>query len=152
MNENQKFDSLSKELTFLTCELSRACQNKEKFFASTFNLTLAEFKCLRLFTGRSYLSIKELASEMNITPGRITHILTSLEDKKFILRKIDQTDRRNVIVHLTSKSEPFIKNLNESHVKQHKEILDKIAPENRDLVISAIKDLIKAIKHWSEKS
>lgn len=149
-DENLEFHKMASNMAVLSCELSRTCQEKENYFASTFNLTPAEFKCLRLFTGKKSLSIKELTSFLNITPGRITHILTSLENKKFITRKIDQNDKRNIIVHLTSKSEPFIKNLNESHIQLHEQILGKIEPDKRDLVISAMEDLIKAMKKWSD--
>jgi DNA-binding MarR family transcriptional regulator len=144
------FQQMAEEMSNLTCELAKTCNDKEKYFASTFNITPAEFRCLRLFTNRSSLSIKELGSEMNLTPGRVTHILTSLEEKKFIKRTIDENDKRNIIVHLTSKSKPFLNNLNDNHIRLHEDILEKIPSEKRDLVISAMKDLLKALKSWSE--
>ena len=145
-----QFDDLAALMADLTCTLTKTCNEKENYFAAMFNLTPSEFKCLRLFTNKQKLSIKEISGAMNITPGRITHILTSLEDKNFIKRKIDQTDKRNVLVFLTSKSEPFIKNLNDSHIQLHKDILERIEPEKRGLVISAMEDVIKALRSWSD--
>ncbi len=141
---------LAEEMAELTCELAKTCNDKENYFAAMFNLTPAEFKCLRLFTRKSSLSIKEIAQRMKITPGRITHILTSLEDKKFIIRKIDSFDKRNVIVNLTSKSKPFIKNLNDNHISLHKEILERIEPEKRPMIVGAMKDVVKALRTWSD--
>ncbi len=141
---------LAKEMAQLTCELARTCNDKEKYFAALFNLTTAEFKCLNLFSNRDSHSIKEIALEMNLTPGRITHILTSLEEKKLIERRVDPTDRRNVIVHLTKKSKPFLKNISENHVKIHKDLLENI-PENRqELIINSMKELLKALKTWKQ--
>lgn len=141
---------LSEKMADLTCELAQTCNEKENYFASTFNLTPAEFKCLRLFTKNDSLSIKIISNLMKLTPGRITHILTSLEEKNLIERELDPLDRRNVIVSITSSSKPFIKNLNENHVKLHTEILNKIDPDKREFVIEAMNDVIKALKKWSE--
>lgn len=142
---------LAEEMATITCELAKTCTAKENYFASIFNLTPAEFKCLRLFTNEKVLSIKEITYHLEITPGRITHILTSLEAKKFIIRKIDSTDKRNVLVYLTQKSEPFLKNLNANHIKLHEDILEKIEPEKREVVISAMKEVITALNLWSKQ-
>ncbi len=150
METSKEIDSLklAESMSVLTCELAKTCSEKEQYFASLYNLTPAEFKCLKLFNENKMMSIKEIAFYMNITPGRITHILTSLESKKFIKRKIDQVDKRNVQVHLTGKSQPFIKNLTENHIKIHEEILERIDPDKRELVVDLMGDLLHALKDW----
>ncbi len=148
MNEKRE---MAKAMADLTCELAKTCFEKEKYFAALFNLTTAEYKCLRLFTNTTSKSIKEIALEMNLTPGRITHILTSLEAKKLIERKVDQTDRRNVIVHLTNKSKPFLSNLNEAYVKIHEELLNNIDTKKQEIVINSMKELLKALQSWRDK-
>ena len=142
---------MAEAMADLTCELAKTCFEKEKYFAALFNLTTAEYKCLRLFTNTYSKSIKEIALGMNLTPGRITHILTSLEAKKLIERKVDPTDRRNVIVYLTNKSKPFLNNLNESYVKIHEELLKNIEPKKQEVVIGSMKELLKALKSWRDK-
>ncbi len=142
---------MAEAMADLTCELAKTCFEKEKYFAALFNLTTAEYKCLRLFTNTHSKSIKEIALGMNLTPGRITHILTSLEAKKLIERKVDPTDRRNVIVYLTNKSKPFLNNLNESYVKIHEELLKNIEPKKQEVVIGSMKELLKALKSWRDK-
>lgn len=141
---------LAEEMAELTCELARVCASKQQQFASNFNLTPAEFKLLRLFSNTSSLSIKTISVMMDLTPGRITHILTSLESKKFVKRKSDPKDKRNVIVSLTGNSEPFIKNLNLSHVKLHEEILDNVDPDRRHQIVQTMRDVITALKKWSQ--
>lgn len=152
INTAESTTDLAEEMAQITCELARNCSAKENYFASLFNLTPAEFKCLRLFTAQKVLSIKEIIYQMEITPGRITHILTSLEAKKFVLRKIDPTDKRNVKVYLTPKSEPFIEKLNKGHIELHEEILEKIESENRKTVITAMKELNRALNIWIKKT
>ena len=142
---------LSEEMAKLTCELAKTCNAKENYFAALFDLTPAEFKCLRLFTNKSKISIKELTFNMGLTPGRITHILTSLEAKNYVTRQIDPTDKRNVQVFLTPKSQPFIEEINEKHIKLHEDILEKIDFEKREAVISAMKDVIDALHTWNKQ-
>jgi len=143
---------LAKEMANLTCHLARACSEKENYFASMFNLTPAEFRCLRLFEDQNTLTVKELGKVMELTPGRITHIITSLEAKNFVKRTSDQKDKRNIIVTLTNKSQPFIKNVTDSHVKIHKEILDRIPADKREDVISAMGEVVKALQEWNEST
>ena len=144
-------DKLAKEMAFLSCEIAKCCDKKESLFAASFNLTPAEFKCLRLFTDSHQLPIKSLITELALTPGRITHILTSLEAKKYITRSIDSNDKRNIIVKLTKKSKPLIEKLNTEHIKIHKEILGNIPASERPTVISAMKNVITALRSWSNK-
>ena len=77
--------NLAELMADLTCDLAKTCSEKENYFASMFNLTPAEFKCLRLFKHEKSISVKELGKMMDLTPGRITHITSSLEKKNFIL-------------------------------------------------------------------
>lgn len=144
-------DKLAKEMAFLSCEIAKSCNKKELLFAASFNLTPAEFRCLRLFTDSHELPIKKLTTQLALTPGRITHILTSLEAKKYVTRSIDSNDKRNIIVKLTKKSKPLIERLNTEHIKIHKEILENIRASERPSVIKAMKDVISALRSWSNK-
>lgn len=145
-------ESPAEIMSRLTCELGKTCTNKEHFFAAKYDLTPAEFRCLRLFKNRPSMSIKRIAIQMNLTPGRITHILTSLEAKNYIIRKVDDKDKRNVIVHLTESSKPFLKVVNENHIKLHENILGNIAPEKREFMLESMEELIKSLKTWTDNT
>jgi MarR family transcriptional regulator, 2-MHQ and catechol-resistance regulon repressor len=147
----EKIPTLAEDMARLTCELAKTCNEKENNFAAMFDLTPAEFKCLKLFTRKSVVPIKELTSKLGLTPGRITHILTSLEAKKYVVRKNDSMDKRNIQVFLTPKSEPFIKDINEKHIKIHEDILEKIDYDKRESVVSAMKDVIVALNLWNKQ-
>ena len=72
--------------------------------------------------------------------------------KKYIERKIDQKDKRNVIVHLTESSKPFLKVVNDNHIKLHEEILQKLPADKREFILESMQELIKALKTWSDNS
>ncbi len=147
-----ELESPAELMSRLTCEMGRTCTNKEHFFAAKYDLTPAEFRCLRLFKNRPSMSIKRIAIQMNLTPGRITHILTSLEAKNYIIRKVDQKDKRNIIVHLTESSKPFLKIVNENHIKLHEDILSNIVEDKRIFILESMAELIKALKTWTDNT
>jgi len=142
---------LAKEMASLSCQIAKSCNKKESLFAASFSLTPAEFRCLRLFTDTHELPIKALTTELALTPGRITHILTSLEARKYITRAIDPKDKRNIIVSLTKKSKPLIEKLNSAHINIHEEILKDIPKSKQATVIKAMHNLVFAIQNWNEK-
>lgn len=134
------------ELSELICELTRLCSAKEEYFASMFNLSLSEFKMLKLFVNSSSYHVKELCQKLSLTNGRITHIVTSLEDKGFVKRSATAEDRRNVVVTLQPKSRPFISNLNSCYIDLHNKILEKIETSVQDKIFDSLIILIEALK------
>ena len=138
------------EMSELTCQLSKACNKKESSFAALFSLTPTELKCLRMFSKKSTVSIKEMIEELEISAGRVTHILTSLENKKYIVRRIDANDKRNHLVDLTPESKKFISQLTKRHIELHQNILSNFNEDKQEFVIKIMKELINALEKWSD--
>lgn len=134
----------------LTCKLSRACNKKETSFAALFQLTPTELRCLRMFAKKPTVSIKEMIDELEISAGRVTHILTSLEKKNYITRRVDQLDKRNHLVDLTQESKKFINQLTSKHIELHQNILNNLTENNREIITNIMVDLIEALEDWSE--
>lgn len=130
----------------LTFELVKEYTNMELDFAGQNDLTPAEFKLLCYFRNTESVSIKDLVKEMKLTPGRITHIITSLEEKKLITRNINPADRRGINVFLTGKSLPLIKDLNDKCIDLQQCVLEKYKPDEARNAICLIKDLVKSMK------
>ena len=132
----------------LICELTRNCNIKEEYFASSFNLSPTEVRLLKLFVLSPSYTIKELRDLLKLTPGRITHILTSLEAKKLILRNSDSKDKRVVIVSLLPKANPLIKNLNNNYHELHNRILRNVDEKEMEKILSSLKILVDVFKEW----
>ncbi len=140
------------ELSELTCRLAKACNKKESSFAALFNLTPMELKCLRMFSKNSIVSIKDLVKELEITPGRVTHILTSLEKKKYITRNVDLRDKRNYFVEITPSSRKFINQLSQKHIALHQNILDSLSDNNAKVIFDVMNNLISTLEDWTNKN
>jgi DNA-binding MarR family transcriptional regulator len=135
----------------LIYELTRNCSIKEEYFASSFNLSPSEVKFLKLFATSPAYNIKELRDLLKLTPGRITHILTSLEKKKLISRSPDPGDKRVILVSVTPKATPLIANLLKNYKELHYEILQNVKNEELDKIISSLEILVKVFKKWVDK-
>ncbi|MGE5401150.1 MAG: MarR family winged helix-turn-helix transcriptional regulator [Ignavibacteriales bacterium] len=145
-NLEKERKSQVKMLAELTFELARTCYDRELSFAERFDLTPAEFKLLCYFRHTDTMSIKDLVKEMKLTPGRVTHIITSLENKKLISRNINPEDRRGINVFLTSKSVPLIKEFNDSNLRIHSDILSNLENDKLQSVVCTLQNLIKKMK------
>ena len=57
----------------------------------------------RLSDGFKAISASELSSQLNITPGGVTHLINPLEEEGYIERLQNPNDRRVVLIGLTEK-------------------------------------------------
>ena len=139
-------------LADLTFSLLASCQQKENRLAEQHGLTQAEFRCLRLFGADESLNNKQIAERMNLSPSRLTRIIDGLVKKEYIIREIDNTDRRNMRVSLSKKGVQIVQLLNKSYVDIHKEILEDIDEMQHQPLISAMTNLLSALQKWISKS
>lgn len=135
----------------LICELTRLCVIKEEKFAASFNLSPTELKLLKLFNGVQMHKVGDLVKMLKLTPGRITHILTSLEEKKLVLRLPDESDKRNVNVKLQPKAILFIENLHNNYRDIHQDLLKSVGPDELQVIQNSLKTLINVISKWNEQ-
>lgn len=132
----------------LICELTRNCDIKEKYFASSFNLSPTEVRFLKLFAVSPIYSIKELREILKLTAGRITHILSALERKKLISRTLDPKDKRVIVVNLLPKAAPLISNLQQNYHELHNRILQNVKEEEMKKILSSLEILVDVFKKW----
>ena len=132
----------------MICELTRNCFIKEEYFAASFNLSPTEVKFLKLFAVKPQYTIKELRDILKLTPGRITHILTSLQDKNLISRTLDENDKRVILVSILPKEQPLITNLHKHYKKKHLRILQDVDESELKKISSSLQILNTVFKKW----
>lgn len=132
----------------MICELTRNCNIKEEYFAASFNLSPSEIKFLKLLAVKPQYTIKEFREILKLTPGRITHILTSLEAKNLITRTLDSKDKRVILVCLLPKATPLILNLQQNYNELHKRILQNVSEDELKKITSSLKILNKVFDQW----
>jgi len=132
----------------MICELTRNCFIKEEYFAASFNLSPTEVKFLKLFAVKPQYTIKELRDILKLTPGRITHILTSLQDKNLISRTLDENDKRVILVSILPKAQPLITNLHQNYKELHLRILQDVDESELKKISSSLQILNTVFKKW----
>jgi len=132
----------------LTYEMEKLCRTKEVLFCESINLTPIEFRCLRFLYNRDFTQVKELAKDMDLTPSRVTNLLNSLEEKKYVQRDISSEDRRIIKVRLTSIGKDFTKEIQDKYIKFHEDILSLVENENK---LSEMLDSLKSFQTIMEQ-
>jgi len=146
-----KLDNELESIAELICELTRNCNIKEEFFAASFNLSPTEVRLLKLFAFENTFSIKEIRNKLNLSAGRISHILQSLERKKLLTRITNDTDKRNTIVKLLPNASPFIKNLQQNYHRLHNDILKNVNDVEMQDIYRSLEVLVDVFKKWVEE-
>lgn len=140
------------KLADLTFHLLAHCKEKEIRFAEKHGLTQAEFRCLRYFGANDCMSNKQISEKMKLTPGRLTRIIDSLIMKNYMIREIDQSDRRYMRVNLSENGISIVKQLNNDYAEIHRDILSGIELNQQKPLITAMGRLVSAFKTWKAKS
>lgn len=130
--------------------LRQKCAMKDIYIIENLGTSLSEYNCLVQFFNTDVLGIKYLAKKLDLSPGGITRIVTMLEEKKLVERKISPEDRRNIDVFLTDKGKEMVAQMKKYSIDLHAEILGHIAPQYREQVVKSVEELIQAIDSWMD--
>lgn len=144
-------EAQAEKLAKLTFLLAKACEDKEQYFIKLYDLTCAEFRLLRFLKDRYALNAKEVAYQIGVTQGRVTQILTTLEQKGYVTRDMDMTDRRNILIKLTDEAIPFVSAITKKHLELHTKVMERIPVDIRDFVLEAVEELLITLTTWTKE-
>lgn len=98
--------------------------------------------------------LSKVRNKIKLAPSTVTPIITSLEEKGLIERKIDKKDRRNIYIYLSEKGEKFTENVNDRWRSSLKGYIDYIGEKDALEIIRLInqtKEYINYMKGESKK-
>ncbi len=150
-NEKRFAKEQARLMADLTLQMEKFCRIKEIFFTSKFDLTPVEFRCLCIIKDNFEVSGKMLVNTMHLSPGRITHLVDSLEKKGLVIRKMDPNDRRSILVRLTDDALVFLGKIQDEYIQLHEEILEYMPKGKRVEIFNNLEYLFMALKDWSNK-
>lgn len=81
------------------------------------------------------LTMSELAALSNMSPSRLSHVVSRLESRGWVRRETSPTDRRTNIAHITDSGREFIRAAAPGHVEHVRTLIFNhlSAEENRQL-------------------
>ncbi|MGC2941883.1 MULTISPECIES: MarR family winged helix-turn-helix transcriptional regulator [unclassified Brevibacterium] len=83
-----------------------------------------------------------LAAALSVTPRNISGLVDALEQHGYVERIAHPTDRRAVLVTLTSNGETAMARMQEEHAHLEGELRDAVAPEHLDALEQGIDAII----------
>jgi DNA-binding MarR family transcriptional regulator len=149
MMENKKL--LAERLADLMFDLLENCQQKQEKIAKSLNLTVSEFKALRLLKKDQFVSVGELAKRMVLSNSRLTRIIDGLVNKGIIRRDINPEDRRVMEIILTLEGTKLTDSVNEKYFQSQFDIIENIPKDKLVQLLSSLELLRESLHRWVKK-
>ncbi|WP_160684056.1 MarR family transcriptional regulator [Clostridium sp. C2-6-12] len=108
-------------------------------------VTLAQCHALVEIGRSKSISLKELANILGLDISTMSRTVDSLVKKKFVVRIPSETDRRSVLISLTSKGLSLFQDIENKMDAKFKSIFDNIPKEDQLTALSGLSIIIEAI-------
>lgn len=134
-------------LTYLIGQLDRLVSRRLTEVLATHGLTLPQFTALSVLNGRGRSSNAQLAERSFITPQSANEVVKAMESNGWVMRGPDPTNRRIVLLQLTSTGKALLKRCNESVDQVEISMLGEMSEEEqtlRALLHGCVKNLREA--------
>ena len=109
------------------------------------DLSAPEMRALRSVFACADCSMQNLAQTLGFTKGGATRVVDRLEKKKMVKRVRSAEDGRVCCVQLTKAGEDMLGRVNEQTQQHVAKILDKMDPNMRQIVRTALAALVEVI-------
>jgi len=135
----------------LISEMLECCEDKKLYESNRFNLPYAELKCLMLFDGERYLTVKGIAQKLEVAKSRVTKIVDGLIEKGLVDRMDDPKDARIKLINLTSEGRHKSEEIASFQREIHRKILLQMDTEERKSMLSYLEVLRSAMEAVKEQ-
>ena len=133
----------TQKLQALLKEVNDCCEERYLHETKRFNLLNAEIRCLMLFKGERYLTVKGMAEKMEVAKSRVTRIVDGLISKGLVQRIDDPGDGRIVLVKLTAEGLKKSEEIEEFRREIHYKLLTAMSGDERKMLLANL-DLLRA--------
>ncbi|MBW2096579.1 MAG: MarR family transcriptional regulator [Deltaproteobacteria bacterium] len=132
-------------------ELMDCCDDRKLHEIGRFSLPYAELKCLMLFRGERYLTVKGIARKLEVAKSRVTKLINSLFEKRLVNRIDDPQDARIRLISLSGKGKAMSKEIEDFEQDIFRQMLLQMDAEERKSVLSNL-DILRSAMEAVKKS
>jgi len=111
-----------------------------------FGLPHSELKCLLLFEGERYLTVKGIAERLQVAKSRVTKIVDGLVHKGLVERVEDPEDGRIKLIRLSPAGRRTMEEVEKFQSEIHRYILLQMDPQERKAVLKELETLRSAME------
>ena len=141
----------AQKLQDLINEMLGCCDNRKLYESQRFNLPHAELRCLLLFKGERYLTVKGIAQRLDVARSRVTALVTGLFRKGLVEQIDDPKDARIKLISLTSEGKRKSEEIAAFQGDLHSRILLSMGDDERKSTISHLELLRSAMEAVKEQ-
>jgi len=127
-------------------EIVNCCEDKRLYESQRFGIPYAELRCLMLFEGERYLTVKGIAQRLEVAKSRVTKLVNGLVQKGLVEMIVDPQDARIKLINLTSAGRRKSEEIADFHRKIHGRILLNITTDERLNTLSYLELLRSAME------
>ena len=136
----------TQKLRTLVSEINQCCDDRKLYETQKFGLPYSEIKCIMLFNGERYLTVKGIAKRLDVAKSRVTKIIDGLIAKDMVSRFDDPTDARIKLISLTPVGEEKTKEIEIFETDLHRKILVQMDDHERKNMLSELEVLRSAME------
>lgn len=127
------------------------CNDRKTYENQKFGIPYAEIKCLLMFRGERYLTVKTLAERLDVAKSRVTKIIKGLISKGLVEKIEDPRDNRVKLLSITSKGKKKISEIELFQLDIHRRLISHIKPEDRANLFFYLEKLIESMQMVREE-
>jgi DNA-binding MarR family transcriptional regulator len=136
----------ARRLQDLMSQVTGCCEDRKVYELQRFNLPYAEIRCLMLFKGERYLTVKGIAQRLDVAKSRVTRIVDGLLEKGLVERIDDPQDGRIKLVNLTSAGLKISEEIESFRRGIYDQILTHLDVRERRALLSNLESLRAAME------
>jgi DNA-binding MarR family transcriptional regulator len=140
----------TQRLKDLIMELMDCCEDRKILETGKFTLPYAELKCLMLFRGERYLTVKGIAQKLGVAKSRVTKLINGLSEKRLVNRIDDPEDARIRLISLSGKGKAVADEIEEFEQGLFQAMLIQMDPQERRGVLSNLEVLRSSMEAVKE--
>jgi len=130
----------------LITEMIGCCEDRKLYESHRFGLPYSELKCLMLFDGERYLTVKGIAQKLEVAKSRVTKIIDGLIRKELAQRFEDPKDARIKLITLTPAGRKKAEEIRDFQKDIHRQILVHLGDDESNIVLSKLEMLRSAME------
>jgi DNA-binding MarR family transcriptional regulator len=116
----------------------------EALFAVADDVTLPQYRVLVLLDDREPRTMGALAEQLGVTPSTATRVCDRLTQKRLIVRRVDESDRRSVRVQLTKRGQRLVDAVTREREAKIDEILERMSIAAKRRLAAALNEFAAA--------
>jgi len=144
--EQQSSTDVSSKMPALVRKLSHCFSMTQEAICRKYDLTIAEAALISAMEPGRKLCSTALTERQDLSKGRISRIVESLNQKGYVIKNEHHADRRHNIIELTDRGRDVRQAIAEEQTAQCHRVLSQVPEDKRDMIVPALEHLVRALE------